>query len=101
MGNVSMRTDPGFVLLTFWGAVCEEGHQQRHVVYVLQVGSHLVDPSWKFGLKKKTKRRLSRSVCVREAVSKELLKLEFPDCNFKIRYKLMPLQTKPGFPKPF
>lgn len=55
MGNVSVRgtrTGPGFVLLTFWGAVCEEGHQQRHVVYVLQVGSHLVDPPWKFGLKK-------------------------------------------------
>lgn len=68
MGKVitpSSRTDPGSVLLTLWGAVCEEGHQQRHIVNVLQVRSDLVDPPWKFGLKR-TKRRLSRSVCMYE-----------------------------------
>lgn len=59
----SSRTDPGSVLLTLWGAVCEEGHQQRHIVYILQVRSHLVDPPWEFGLKKR-KKRLSRGVCM-------------------------------------
>lgn len=59
------RTEPGCVPLTLLSAVCEEGHQQRHVVYVLQVRSHLVDPPWEFGLKKR-KKRLSRRVCVRE-----------------------------------
>ena len=68
MGKVLMgssRTDRGSVPLTLRGAVCEEGHQQRHIVYVLQVRSHLVDPPWEFGLKKR-KKRLSRGVCVRE-----------------------------------
>lgn len=66
MGKVFMgrsRADPGFVPLTLWGAVCEEGHQQRHIVYVLQVRSHLVDPPGEFGLEKR-KKRLSRGMWV-------------------------------------
>lgn len=78
MGKVitpTSRTDPGSVLLTLWGAVCEEGHQQRHIVDVLQVRSDLVNPPWEFGLKK-TKKRLSSSVRMREVDIEELLKLE-------------------------
>lgn len=38
-------------LLTFWGTICKQRNEQRHIVNVLQVGPHLVDSPWKFGLK--------------------------------------------------
>lgn len=37
-------------MLTIRGAVSEEGHQQWHVVNVLQVGPHLVDAPRQLGL---------------------------------------------------
>lgn len=40
----------GATVLTLRGTVSEEGHQQGHIVNVLQVGPHLVDAPGQLGL---------------------------------------------------
>lgn len=50
-GSSPGRVQERAAVLTLRGTVSEEGHKQRHIINVLQVGPHLMDAPGQFGLK--------------------------------------------------